>query len=1036
MIRFHLLIPFIAFLAPLSAQISTTRLSGFVLDSDGRPVPQAKVVASDLARSVVRTAYSDIAGFYSFLDLEPATYEVTATADRFEFARAAGIRIGVDSTARVDFHLTISGIRQSVEVKGLVSAVQTESSELGTVMDQASIDQLPLNERDFLQLAYLAPGVTSPVQGSALSARGEFAIHVNGAREEFNTYLLDGVDNNDQDVNRYVLQPPVDAIQEFKIATNSYSADYGRSAGGQVNVITRSGDNTVHAFAYEYLRNRDLDARNFFDGSQKGQYIRNQFGVGAGGPIRKDNLFFFGNFDELREQLGLTQIGSVPTAAVRAGNLSALGMTVADPFSGVPFPNNVIPASMISPVAAKILSLYPAPNLPGEFGNYLSQPVQSQRNNQFNGRVDYYATAIDRITVRYTYAGTNLNEPFAEDSTEIPGFGDSVRDTGHNGMVHYLRTMGPHAINSLTFGLNRGTRAIRPANSSVDVNKLWGVNYLPTDSLDFGYPGVVVSGYSRVGDVSQIPDIRAANTYQANDSYSRIAGSHTLKAGFDYLHRQFNGILDLYSRGLMSFYGQLSGVGIGDLLLGYPNLAIQAQDHNPQAQRTSSYAGFFQDDWKVLPNFTLNLGLRYEFNSPVTDAHNGMAVFDPQTGEVVQVGTNGISRSGYRPDWHNIAPRIGLAWSPASHFVVRAGYGIFYDAGISEVSSALYFNPPYFVLRTFFPSENGLLTLSNPFALSNGYVPPPGLNTLSPDITTGYVQSWNLNLQREWRAMGTLSVAYAGSKGTHLFRSLDLNQPSPAPGDLSTRAPYPQYSNIFYTESGADSIYHSLQVSLHRTMTRGLTLLLAYTFSKSIDDTSAFLGDTPDPNFPQNSHDYHAERGLSSFDATQRLTAAFVYQIPGHNRWTRNTQFRGIVTAQSGQPFTPLLQFDNSNTGNTGGNVGSDRPEVVGSPHLANPSPAEWFNTAALVVPAPYTFGNAGRNIIRGPGFFTADASLVREIRLAERGTLSLEGQAFNSMNRVNFNLPDLYVDSTDTFGRIFSARPPRQIQFAARFRF
>ena len=1023
-------------LVPLRAQVTTSALSGFVLDPDLRPVPNAKITAVNNSRSLTRLAYSDSSGFYRFLDLEPATYEVTASADRFESQRAVAVTLTVDSPARIDFHLTVGRINQSIEVKTPVSAIQTESSDLGAVMDQSRIEQLPLNERDFLQLAYLAPGVATPVEGSALSTRGEFAMHVNGAREEFNNYMLDGVDNNDQNVNRYVLEPPVDAIQEFKLSTNSYSAEYGRSAGGQVNIITRGGSNDFHGFLYEYLRNRDLDARNFFDGGQKAKYIRNQFGGGMGGPIRRNKLFFFGNFDGLREQEGLTQIGSVPVAALRTGDLSSLGAAVTDPFSGAPFPGNQIPASRVAALSSKVLDLYPQPNLPGAAGNYLSQPVQPQHNTQFNGRADYQISDVDLLTLRYTYGKNDITEPFAENSTEIPGFGDVARDTGQNAMIHYLRTLNVRTINSLTVGLNRGTREILQENYNVNVNQLWGVNYLPSNPLDFGYPGVALTGYSWVGDVAQIPIDRAENTYQINDTISMVRGSHTIKAGGEFRHMQFDGILDLYSRGQVSFTGQVSGSGISDLLLGFPDLGIKAQNNNPQAQRTSTYAAFVQDDWKLLPNLTLNIGMRYEFNTPVTDAHNGMSAFDPQTGMVDQVGTNGVSRSGYSPDWTDFAPRVGLAWSPEPGLVVRAGYGVFYDSGTTVVNSSLYFNPPYFLLRVYFPSETGLLTLNNPYALSNGYVPPPSLNSLSPDVTTGYLQSWNLDLQREFHSIGTLSVAYAGSKGTHLFRSLDLNQPYPGSGDLSSREAYPQFSNIFFTESGANSVYHSLQVSLNRRMARGLSLLLSYTFSKSIDDTSAFLGDAADPNFPQNSHDYRAERALSSFDTPQRLTMAFVYQLPGRARWIRGTELHGIVTAQSGQPCTPILSFDNSNTGNTGGNVGSDRPNVVGSPSLAHPSPAEWFNTAAFAVPPPYTFGNAGRNIIRGPGLFTADVAVVREIRLRERESISLEGQFFNMLNRANFNLPDLYADQPGTFGRIFSAKDPRQIQFAARFRF
>jgi hypothetical protein len=1029
-------LPFLFCLAPLSAQVTTSALSGFVLDPSQKPIPNAKVTITNPHRSLTRTAFADISGFYRFLDLEPASYDVTASADRFASQSVTAVAIAVDTPARIDFDLPIEGAHQAVEVKAAVSGVQTESSDLSLVMDQHNIEQLPLNERDFLQLAYLAPGVTTPVEGSQLSTRGEFAIHVNGGREEFNNYMLDGVDNNDQNVNRYVLEPPVDAIQEFKLSINSYSAEYGRNAGGQVNIITRSGGNDLHGFAYEYLRNRDVDARNFFDPSQKAEYVRNQFGGGIGGPIRRDKIFFFANIDSLREQQGLTQIGSVPTAALRTGNLSSLGTPIVDPFSGAPFPGGIIPANRIDPLAAKILELYPAANLPGESGNYLSQPVQPQNNIQFNARGDYLLSAVDRITLRYSYGRNSLTEPFAEDSTEIPGYGDFLTDTGHNAMIHYVRTLSPATINSFTLGLNRATRLLLPENHTVNVNQLWGVNYLPTDPLDYGYPAVTVAGYSHVGDVEQIPLGRDSTTYQASDAVSLIRGAHTIQFGGDYRRLDINSFLNLYSRGSMSFSGAISGTGIGDLLLGYPTLDIQAQNDNPQAQRTSSYDAFVQDSWKVRPNLTLNFGLRYEFNTPVVDAHNGMAAFNVQTGVLAQVGTDGISRSGYYPDWDNVAPRFGVAWSPASGFVVRGGYGVFYDAGITVANSALYFNPPYFVLRVFFPSDSGLLTLGNPFALSNGYVPPPGLNTLSPNLGTSYLQSWNLNLQKEVHSVGTFTVAYAGSKGTHLLRSRDLNQPAPGPGDLSTREPYPQYSNIFFTETAADSEYQSFQASFNRSLTRGLSMIVAYTFSKSMDDTSAYLGDTADANFPQNSHDYHAEHALSSFNTPNRFVMAYVYQLPGRSLWTRNTSFRGIITAQSGQPATPILQFDNSNTGNTGPPVGNDRPNVVGNPHLANPSPSEWFNTAAFAVPPEYTFGNAGRNIIIGPGLFTADISLLREIRMGEHKSLSLEGQAFNTLNRANFNLPELYADSPGTFGRIFSAQAPRQIQFAARFRF
>ena len=1025
----------LALAAPLAAQITTGSVSGFVVDPADMPVAKARIAAVDNTRALTRYAYSDSAGYYRIDDLEPASYTLSVSAVGLAPARA-DIGVRVNSQARVDFRMAVASLHQSVQVAAVVSGVPTESSDLGLVIDQARIQQLPLNDRMFLQLALLAPGVTTPVEGSELSTRGEFAMHANGAREEFNNYLLDGVDNNDQNVNRYILQPPVDAVREFKIATSNYSAEYGRSAGAQINIVTRSGGNEFHGLLYEYLRNRDLDARNFFDGDEKAKHVRNQFGADLGGPVTRNRLFFFASLDALRDRQGLTTIGSVPTATVRTGDLSDLGTAIVDPLSGVPFPGNRIPLSRVSPLAAKVLALFPSPNLPGDSGNYFSQPVESTNNLQAGGRLDYSIGAIDRLSLRYSYGKNDMIEPFAESSTQIPGFGDIPQDTGQNAMVHHLHTLSPRSTNSLIVGMNRATRRIEQQNYDVDVNKLWGVNYLPQDPLDFGYPGIGVAGYSYVGDITQVPIDRTETTCQIGDTFSLMWRSHALKFGADILRRQFNGTLHLLSRGTMDFSGQLSGSGIGDLLLGLPSLDIQAQNDNPQAQRTSEYAGFVQDDWKVRPNLSINLGLRYEFNTPVTDRNNGMSVFDPQTGALTQVGAGGSSRSGYQPDWTNFAPRVGFAYSPAAGFVIRGGYGIYYDSGTTVVNSSLYFNPPYFVLQTFFPSQTSLLTLSDPFPTNQGYTPPPALSALSNSIATAYVQSWNVNLQREFPRVGTVSVAYAGSKGTHLFRSLDLNQPYPGPGPLDSREPYPEYSNIFYTETGANSSYQSLQIFLNRPLARGLSLLASFTFSKSIDDTSAFLGDTPDPNFPQNSHDYGAEHALSSFDTPLRLTVAYVYRLPGRSWWNRNMETRGIISAQSGQPFTPILQFDNSNTGNNGGTAGSDRPNVVGNPALDDPSPAEWFNTAAFAVPPPYTFGDAGRNILRGPGLFTVDESVLREFHFREHCTLSFEAQFFNLLNHVNFELPQLYADDPDTFGRIFSAKAPRQLQFAVRIRF
>ena len=441
-------------------------------------------------------------------------------------------------------------------------------------------------------------------------------MHANGGREEANNFLLDGVDNNDSDTRGYVLQPSVDAIQEFKIATNSYSAEYGNAGAGQINIVTRGGGNQFNGTVYDYLRNRDLDARNFFDGNTKPQYIRNQFGTALGGPIVHNSTFFFLSYEGLRNVEGQTQLGTVPTDAVRGGDLSSLGVTVVNPFTGVPFSNNMIPKSMISPYAAQVLALFPEQNLPGSSGNYLGNPIGTNNQNEGTARIDHRISDNARITARYSYGRQDLFEPFAENQTEIPGFGDYVFDRGHNALLSYQQNFGSRTINSVTAGFNRAVRQVFPQNYNVNVNQLWGVSYLPTVPRDFGYPGIEVTGYSRVGDVASLPIDRADNTYQLGDNLTLIRGAHSIKIGGEFRALEENGYVEVYSRGQINFTGALTGSGIGDLLLGLPTLGIHSTYTGPQTLRSKSINAYVQDDWKISRNLTVNLGFRYEYDSP------------------------------------------------------------------------------------------------------------------------------------------------------------------------------------------------------------------------------------------------------------------------------------------------------------------------------------------------------------------------------------------------------------------------------------
>jgi hypothetical protein len=1020
---------------PVAAQVTTGTIHGQVLDQSGLPIVSALVRASDATHGVARTAATDGTGMYRIVDLAPGDYALAVTAAGFEEVSEHDVPVLVNTTVRVNFRLMVAGVSQIVDVTAADRLAGSDSSDLAAILDEQRISSLPLNRRDFLQLALLAGGVLPPVEDSELSTRGGFAMHANGGREDFNNFLLDGVDNNDPYVNRYAVQPPVDHIQEFKVATNGYSAEYGRSAAGQVNVITRRGGDRTQGVAYEYLRNRSLDARNFFDGGDRAPFVRNQFGGGVGGPLPGTSTFFFAGVDVLRERRGLSRLATVPTAAERAGDLSALEGTIVDPFTRRPFPGNLIPAERVSPTALRILDLFPMPNRSGPGGNYLGRPVQREDVTQGNVRLDHALTSSDQLTFRYSESRAELFEPYAEDAGALPGFGDFLDDRARNAMIQHQRIVGARLVNSLRLGFNRFSRDLLNENQETDAGTLWGVSWLPSDPRSFGFPTLNVAGYSRVGDVTSLPIVRHTDTWHLAEALSWDRGRHLVKLGGEVRHVRLDGTLDLLTRGSLSFSGALSGSGISDLLLGLPSFGLRADAGNVLTLRSTAAGAYLQDEWSPFSKLTLNLGMRYDYVTPPVDPTDRMSAFDGQIGQIVRVGAGSVPRSGVRPDRDNVAPRVGVSWNPTANVTVRGGYGLYYDAGNLTVNTAQSFNPPWFTLRVFFPSPAGLLTLADPFPNRGGVAPPPALNVLSPDLVTSSLQHWNIAADRRIGDFGTVSVAYAGSRGAHLVRARDLNQPRPAPGDVQSRRPYPEYGSIFFVESAGTSSFNSMQVSFNRPLRRGVSVWAVYTLSKSTDDASAFLDTRGDRNFPQDSANVRAERAPSSFDVRHRLVMAYSIELPQTNVWTRDTQVRGIVTVQSGQPFTPLLRFDNSNTGN-GGTAGWDRPDLVGDPHLPHPTADRWFDTSAFAVPARYSFGDAGRNSLRGPGFASFDLSIARRIGFSASRALLIEAQAFNLLNRTNFDLPEPFADEPATFGRIFSARAPRQIQLVARFEF
>jgi len=576
---------------------------------------------------------------------------------------------------------------------------------------------------------------------------------------------------------------------------------------------------------------------------------------------------------------------------------------------------------------------------------------------------------------------------------------------------------------------------------------------LPTVSprdRDLGLSFITVTGFSPLGDEGNNPQDGVTNVYQFINNSSYVHGNHIVKFGADVRFTQQNAFRDVESRGRLQFspFLTLTNNALADLLLGFPLVTSVARVDNPQQVRTHSFNFFINDSYRITPRLTLNGGLRYEYNSPPVDAEDRATIYDVATRSLVPVGTNGVPRSGFEADKNNFAPRVGLAWSLNETTVLRGGYGIYYDQSPLAPAEALYFNSPFFDNNVFFPLQGLPLTVNDPFPSFFPFALPDSALAIQRDLRTGYMQHWNLNIERQLGDKNVLEIAYVGSKGTKLLTARDINQPQPSalpPGLPFVPRPNPQFDDIDLLESRANSNYHALQARFQRRLSRGLSTLASYTWSKSIDDASNFFSSAGDPNFPQNSYNVAAERGRSNFDVAHRLSVSYSYSLPFKKsgdgleaKLVNGWETFGILTLQSGRPFTIALlsEIDNSGTGlSILGFGNNDRPNLIGNPELSDPTTDRWFNTAAFAFAAPGTFGNAGRNILDGPGYQSFNAAVVKNTHFSERVSLQFRAEAFNFFNHPNFNLPDNFLGSP-TFGRITSARDPRHLQFGLKLLF
>ena len=1037
------------------AQTHRASLRGTIYDPNHAAIPGARVSVTRIATGDVRTTTTDDKGEFGVSSLPSGVYRVEVEMPSFR-RHDERIEILVNQDQRLDVTLGVSGPETTIDSTD-EAQLKKDSPSLGTVIENRQVTGLPLDGRNFYELSLLVPGAVPPAPGSAGSVRGDFAFSVNGAREDANNFLLDGVYNVDPKLNTFGVRPSVDAIREFEMLTSTYDASFGRNPGAQVNVILNSGSNDFHGSLFEFHRNAALDARNFFAPASKSKpkYIRNQFGGSLGGPIKRDRTFFFADYEGTRSREGITRITNVPTALERAGDFSqSLFGVPANPFTGQPFDNGVIPDFFINPVGRALAALYPLPNRNVPFQNFVSSPTLRDDNDSFDARVDHNLSDRANLTFRYSFGDRNLFEPFTGSSFSLlPGFGDTVKRRSQNGMVALTMVLTPNLVNESRVAFSRVAASVTQEASVL--NSDVGLPAISPRARDAGLSFITVTGFSPLGDEGNNPQNSVTNVYQFLNNASYVSGDHLIKFGVDVRFSQQNAFRDVESRGRLQFspFGQITGNALGDLLLGFPFLTSVARVDNPQQIRTESYNFFINDSYRITPRLTLTGGLRYEYNSPPVDADDRANVYDVATRNLVQVGTNGVPRSGFEADRNNFAPRVGFAWSVSEKTVLRGGYGIYYDQSPLAPAEALYFNSPFFDNNIFFSLPGLPLTLNDPFPAFFPFPLPDSALSIQRDLRTGYMQHWNFNVERQVGSSSVIELAYVGSKGTKLLTARDINQPQPSvlpPGLPFVPRPDPRFDDINLLESRGNSNYNALQARFQQRLARGFSGLVSYTWSKSIDDASNFFSSAGDPNFPQNSYNVAAERGRSNFDASHRLSASYAYAFPfGKGRqyladdgWLSTVltgwETYGIVTLQSGRPFTVALlsEIDNSGTGRSILGFGAnDRPNLIGNPELSNPTTLQWFNTAAFAFPAPGTFGNAGRNILEGPGFQNVNASLVKNTALTERVNLQFRAEAFNLFNHPNFNLPDNFLGSP-TFGRITSARDPRHIQFGLKLLF
>jgi len=1075
------------------AQSQSGTIVGTVTDQAGAVVAAAEVRLANEATGFVRTVTTNESGQYVASSVPTGSYSIQVAQPGFRKLVRNGVQLTAADTLTVDLQLTIGNVQESVEVTAEAPLLQAQTATVSSLVDNQRIVEMPLNGRTFTQLLRLSPGAYTGSSGnltnSPYAMRGDVNISVNGSSAQNNTYLIDGMANRNLWLSTLIMVPTIDSIQEMRMMTSNYSAEYGAAAGAVTVVQTKSGTNSFHGSAYEFFRNNVLDANTFFNnraGVARPAFRRNEFGATFGGPIRKDRTFFFADYQGIQVRQPASIVSTIPTAAqqtmLRTGDFGALGANVFDPYTVVngqrmPFAGNRIPANRLDPAAVRVAALLPTPTLPGTTRNFVFNPTNSQKTNQFDVRIDQNLGQSDRVFVKYSYdttdqrnvgllpapanAGLPLGQFLSADgnqtATTVPLKNWSIT-------TNYTKVIGSSTVNEVRIGAIRWNQFINPLGNEFDTATQIGIPGVNINDKSGGLPAMTVTGYQVIGDNSTFPENSQTISFQFEDVLTMTRGAHTFKFGGSFIRHRFNGFSAFPTRGQFSFNGQFTrqvgstgaATALADFALGAHSDATRNVLVGTFGMRNWNFATFAEDTWRASNRLTLNYGVRYEILAPPFEVYDRWSNFNLDTALLEIAGSNGASRRLRNIDRNNFAPRLGLTYmlTEDRKTVLRSGFGMsFVEAG--QGGGQLYKNLPFFFSQVFATDQNA----APPRRLSEGLPIPvaPDANNIAqlssgnPNVwdyglKSTKVMQWSLGVQREIVKNLLFDVTYVGTRTIGLISNVNINQSVPGPGAQGPRRPFfsrnPNVTNLTYRTNYAGAKYHALQTRVEQRYTAGLTVSLAYTWSHFLANGGNINGGGNGP--PQDARCYACEWGSQPEDRRHVAVINHVYELPfGAGRRFANRGWlshivgpwnvNGIWSMSTGEHFTATLAAAVSNSAGGGG----DRPNRLRDGNLpgSERSIDRWFDLAAFAAPAQFNFGNSGRGVLVAPGNFNVDLGVHRNFRITERWRASFRWEMFNAFNRANFGNPNAAIGNP-VAGQISGTAPARIMQLALKILF